>query len=156
MDVDADPAHTSYRTTSRFRPGDCLRRARMALVVFWLAMFIGSHVKLHETVSVFRIRDKVLHFASYAGLAFLMALYQWLRKGTIGRVEVTAVWAIALAYGVFDELTQIPVGRTADPLDWLADAAGAAAGLIFFLAVRRYLIPDSLLGPNACPPAQSR
>jgi VanZ family protein len=105
-------------------------------------MFVASHVKLRDAVEVFHIRDKVLHFVAYAGLAFLAAAYLRFRKGCFGWLDFLGVWTLAVSYGVLDEITQIPVGRTADPLDWLADAAGAAAGLVAFFALRRFIIPD--------------
>ena len=118
-----------------------LRRFRNVLILYWLVMFLASHVKLRDTVEVFHVRDKVLHFVAYAGLAFLAAAYLRFRKGGIGWLDVVGVWTLAVSYGVLDEITQIPVGRTADPLDWLADAAGAAAGLLTFFAVRRFVMP---------------
>jgi VanZ family protein len=118
-----------------------LRRLRNVLICYWLVIFIASHVKLRDAVEVFHIRDKVLHFVAYAGLAFLAAAYLQFRKASMGWLEVVGVWTLAVSYGVLDEITQIPVGRTADPLDWLADAAGAAAGLVAFFAVRRFVMP---------------
>jgi VanZ family protein len=146
VDVDAETQLRSARLAGFAAPSDGaalgLRRLRNALALYWLAMFVGSHLKLHDAVQVFHIRDKVLHFLAYAGLAFLAASYQRFRKGSISLLDVALVWTVAVSYGVLDEITQIPVGRTADPLDWLADAAGAAAGLVAFLAMRRYVMPD--------------
>ncbi len=138
MEVDADvqprrPARDAC-TAARVR-----LRVGGLLACYWLLMFVGSHVKLSESSTVFRVRDKVLHFAAYAGLALLAVVYQHFRKRGVGWVDLAAVWGITAAYGVFDEITQIPVGRTCDPLDWLADAAGAAAGLMAFLVLRAAL-----------------
>ena len=89
--------------------------------------------------------DKVFHFTAYAGLAFLLsttAAAIW--TGTAGKrwghlLRYLAVLPVVALYGVIDELTQPAVGRTADSLDWLADMAGAACGLMLFLAMRYVL-----------------
>jgi VanZ family protein len=41
-------------------------------------------------------------------------------------------WLAIVAFAIVDELTQLLVGRTAEVADWMADAAGAAVGLIIF------------------------
>jgi len=56
------------------------------------------------------------------------------------RRSYVAIFAIAACYGVFDELTQTLIpGRSADPLDWLADLAGALAGLGAYALYERYI-----------------
>src|SRR6185295_18305194 len=86
--------------------------------------------------------DKVFHFTSYAGLAFLLAtLGAAVWSGTRGKpwarlVRYLAVLPAVALYGIVDEMTQPAVGRTADPLDWVTDIAGATTGLLVFLAFR--------------------
>lgn len=137
VDADAQPA-----VSARFVDAQrwLFRRAGRVLAVYWIAMFIGTHVSLRESSTAFQIRDKVVHFGAFAGLAFLGAVYRQSRKGSVGWLEFVCILLVAAAYGVFDELTQIPVGRTADPLDWLADVTGAASGLVAFLALRPFSI----------------
>jgi VanZ family protein len=77
--------------------------------------------------------DKLLHFSAYAGLAFLVALNWWLRRPFGWRQGLVAV-ALVAVYGMVDELTQIPVGRDCELFDWVADLAGSASGVAFFLA----------------------
>lgn len=75
--------------------------------------------------------DKIAHAGSYAVLGGL------LRVAT-GRGG--AAVALAAGYGVTDEVHQAFVpGRTPDPLDWLADVAGATMGaaLVASFARRR-------------------
>ena len=76
--------------------------------------------------------DKVAHFSAYAGLGALLA-WGWLKAGR--RPAAGVLVAAALAQGMAEELlqTRIP-GRYGDPLDWLADAAGAITG--FMVAAR--------------------
>lgn len=137
MEVDADAQPLGHGATTRAEPHPFGRAGRL-LAMYWLAMFIGTHVKLADSVDIFQIRDKVVHFAAYAGLAFLAAAFQRSRKGEVGWLDLAAIWLLAAGYGLFDEITQTYVGRTCDPLDWLADLAGAATGLIAFLAHRSY------------------
>ena len=104
-----------------------LRTTRFALSVYWLTMFIGSHLPVPPQVPVGN-SDKFIHFGALAVLAFFIAFY----RGQLGRMTWSAyltIFAVAAAYGALDEWTQSFVGRTADPLDWLADISGAAVGL---------------------------
>lgn len=80
------------------------------------------------------LNDKVVHFAFYGGLATLA-----LRATAGGRLAglsmraMLAAWAIASVYGASDEFHQSFVpGRSADPWDLLADAAGAALAVVVF------------------------
>jgi VanZ family protein len=73
--------------------------------------------------------DKVEHFTAYAVLAFLSCR----AFAATGR---DARWGLVLAsfYGLSDELHQAWVpGRSSDVFDWVADTAGAAAALTFYL-----------------------
>lgn len=68
----------------------------------------------------------VAHFIEYAVLAVLLAFA--FRHSPPSTVLLLTI-AIAVAYGATDEVHQIFVPtRTADVLDWVADAAGAAVG----------------------------
>ncbi len=139
MEVDAD-VQTGRWARSRWNPLSSPRRGiGWLLACYWTLMFVCSHVTLSEGSPALEIQDKVLHFAAFAGLALLAMTYQHVRKGGTGWLDLAAVWGILAAYGAFDEITQIPVGRTGDPLDWLADAAGAAAGLLAFVVLRAAL-----------------
>lgn len=76
------------------------------------------------------LSDKFLHIAAYAPLGVLV-----LRALTGGRLaaitwpRALAAVALSVLYGLTDEIHQLYVpGRTADPLDLLADGVGAALG----------------------------
>lgn len=76
--------------------------------------------------------DKVVHFVLY-GLLGVLAGWGWQRAGSVPRALV--VMALACAVGAADELHQRRVPeRTADPFDFMADAAGVVLG---FAAGRR-------------------
>jgi VanZ family protein len=147
MEVDAD---APPRARGRFADAQrwLFGRAGRVLVVYWLAMFIGTHVSLKDPSTVFQIRDKVVHFAAFAGLAFLAAVYLYSRKRGIAWTDLAIIWLLVAAYGMFDEVTQAAVGRTADPLDWLADIAGAATGLAAFLVFRARAAAQGLFRGN--------
>ncbi len=101
----------------------------MALVAYWVALCIGTHLP-GGFVGTPLVSDKALHFFAYAGLGFLLAAMLSLLGIRNSRAYWTAV-LVAVAYGAVDELGQIPIpGRTAEGLDWLADVAGAVAGVI--------------------------
>jgi VanZ family protein len=84
------------------------------------------------------VSDKTAHFAAYAVLSAL--IFNALANGTLGGMTWTrAALAAALSvlYGLTDEWHQrfVP-DRSPDPLDVVADAAGAVAAVLVLLAVR--------------------
>lgn len=110
------------------------RVTQIALIVYWLAMFVGTHVHIPSESELMPLEiygDKILHFTAFAGLGFLLAAYRWQRAALTLSSHVKMFSILAL-YGAADELTQIPVGRTADWMDWVAGILGSALGLIFF------------------------
>ncbi|NLF29515.1 MAG: VanZ family protein [Planctomycetes bacterium] len=95
----------------------------VALAAAWLTAFISTHIPA-ERVPTLPASDKLLHMATYAGLA----LIYWLTLAAHpvrGLRRVGLVIASLLAYAVFDEITQPLVNRYASLADGLADAAGA-------------------------------
>jgi VanZ family protein len=76
--------------------------------------------------------DKVVHLAMYAVLGALAARSAWLPAH--GRRATLLVLVGVLVFAALDEWHQSFVpGRSADPLDWVADAIGAIAGTAFAL-----------------------
>ena len=113
------------------------RLATILLSGYWCLLFIATHIPKPPSIHVQHI-DKVFHFLAYAGLAFLLA---W-SLPTIPRHRILNILLaafIAMSYGVIDECLQIPVGRTADFYDWLADSLGAVSGLIAYGLMRWWL-----------------
>jgi VanZ family protein len=109
-----------------------LKKAALILLIgYWLAFFLGTHIPAPPHALVPRISDKLLHFTGYAGLTFLVCLNWWLRRALAWRQYIVVLVLIAVL-GALDELTQIPVGRDCDILDWAADVLGTAAGLAIF------------------------
>jgi VanZ family protein len=103
----------------------------IALLLYWAAMFVATHVpgsKIPEETFGF---DKVVHFTAYAALAWLAAtllhvLGWWNWKTAMALVVVAAI------YGGIDEWLQPYFDRNADIDDWIADMIGVAFGLAMF------------------------
>ena len=102
------------------------------LVCYWLALFLGTHMP-HPPQSIVA-SDKSLHFAAYAGLAFLVSS-NWLLRRALDWRQRIRIFVLLAAFGVIDEITQIPVGRQCDLFDWIADVLGILAGSLLFLAI---------------------
>jgi VanZ family protein len=106
-----------------------------ALFSFWLSMFIGTHIPRIPS-ALEEVSDKTLHFLSYSGLAFLLALAaaSW---GKMSLRRAPLLLGVLATYGALDELSQIPVHRDASVWDWTADLGGSILGLTAFFLVRR-------------------
>jgi VanZ family protein len=75
--------------------------------------------------------DKLLHGAAYAvlGVACLRACHGGLQR--LAPSSTLVALALAVGYGLLDELHQATVpGREASLHDWLADAAGAGFAVV--------------------------
>ena len=114
------------------------RLAPVLLIVYWISIFTGTHLP-GSAVKSLHLQDKVLHFAAFAGLAFLLAWSLPRRiAGVIPGVAATA--ALATIYAVIDEWTQGFVAhRTPSFGDLVADALGITSGLIIYLVLRAVL-----------------
>lgn len=72
--------------------------------------------------------DKVVHFVLFAGCGY------WVARGWLGDYNWLGLLLALMAYGVFTEVIQVFVpGRGLSVADMIADAAGAAAGLLWAL-----------------------
>jgi len=131
--LDSPPIPRRFMTSQRI--------ATVLLIGYWIAMFVGTHIPIHpgefphlpRTLGGILPLDKVLHFSGYFGLGFLLA---WVFIGSAKpRLRTLAgILLIALIYAAMDELTQDLVEtRSSDVMDWLADSAGAAAGLLAYV-----------------------
>ena len=122
-----------------------LTRSRLALVsklafaLFWLALFAGTHIPKPPDVLPPSGGDKLAHFGGYMVLAFLLATAWQLAGGILTRRHLVIAWIAVIGYAAFDEVTQTLVGRDCEILDWVADAAGAAVGLLLFVALRKLI-----------------
>lgn len=100
---------------------------RALLVGWWAVMFAGTHMPLQPSLQAAPVNDKLIHFAMYAVLGMLLPLWDgWQRLPLRRNLELFGLIAL---YAAADELLQIPVGRSAEWLDGLADLAGGLTGL---------------------------
>jgi hypothetical protein len=112
---------------------------KLAFGLFWIVLFVGTHIPISEDMLPLVGGDKVLHFGAYLVLSLLLVIAWHLAGGILTRRHLVIAWIAVLAYAAFDEITQILVGRDCDIKDWLADAAGAAIGILLFVALRKLL-----------------
>ena len=99
-------------------------KRRTTIAALWtLAVLAGCTIPGEALRSMYIFTpDKLYHIAAFVGYALL-----WLRAGARPRT----VLATGLLFGVFIEVWQhtLPIGRSADPYDALADALGLVLGL---------------------------
>lgn len=98
---------------------------RTTLVVIWIILATLTHIPVPASVPQIRYSDKLVHLIAYFPLGLLLPSCHV--RGLSLRWKCV-LWIAA--YGVLDELLQIPVGRTASLADWLADVLGATLGAI--------------------------
>ncbi len=113
----------------------------IAVGVYAAAIFVASSIPGRAMPpSPVLSFDKVVHFLIFLGLGAVV-IWAWRRAWP-------AILACA-AYGALDELHQsFTPGRSVEIGDFVADAAGAAAGALLILLLQRYR--------RAVPEAQSR
>ena len=124
-DLDVGPT----RDSSHWRNYVTRRTLLIAVLSgYWITIFIGTHVPSIPQ-SLADQGDKSLHFVAYCGLAVVLLVWcARLRPLSVGTVAV--LWLVIAGYGVFDEVTQLLVGRDCELGDWIADIIGAASGLL--------------------------
>ncbi len=112
-------------------PSASRRRLYLALWVGWAALtFVLTSIPNPRFPTPFLVTDKVAHLGFYAVMALFFALWRRESGASAGRAVVQALLFAALA-GVADEVHQLWIpGRSADPLDWLADTAGGGCGAL--------------------------
>jgi VanZ family protein len=120
-------------SVSKIRTGTTL-----LLAGYWLAIFVATHLPHVPAAFASPGADKWEHLGAYGILAFLLAARQSFWQPMNWKSFCRIALLVAL-YGIFDELTQIPVGRQADVMDWLADLLGCVLGLAAFAIVRAIL-----------------
>lgn len=106
---------------------------RAGIVVYWLAMFLATHLPVAPVVERLPTTDKHLHFGAYGVLGCVLPFW---RGGRMTRRSATMLWLLLLSYAAVDELLQIPVSRSAEWGDWLADAAGGVVGIGLAMLIR--------------------
>lgn len=109
------------------------------LACYWGLLFLGTHLPMPRLSELPKHSDKGMHLIAYAGLSFLLLL--WI--STLRKLEFrhfVMVFAVTALYAAADELLQIPVNRTCDIYDALADCLGSVLGLLSAVFVRKVLL----------------
>ena len=127
---------------SNQRHGLSRRRGTIGVVlaVYWVALFVGTHIPNPQGILPPEVSDKTLHLTAYCGLALLFTL--WVStKRALGPKRCLLILLGLAAYGAADELLQmVPIiNRHADALDWVADVIGVILGLVIVLCLRGLL-----------------
>jgi len=112
---------------------------KIVLSLYWLALFAATHIPPTWRMIPREVNDKLEHFSGFMLLAFLVAVTWQLSAGILTSRHLWIVWFVLLAYVALDEITQIPVHRDCDYRDWIVDATGAAAGILLFVVLRRFV-----------------
>jgi hypothetical protein len=103
--------------------------AKRVLCGYWVLIFLGTHlpgpaverIKRHKEWP-FRGFGFVMHTLMYGGWAALWLWVLWrARRGRIRAGELAGVWFLAACYSIFDEVTQLLVGRTGKVSDVIVD-----------------------------------
>jgi VanZ family protein len=118
-----------------------VRLAVLLLATYWVALSVATHLPptvIGEVQKTVRWNDKLFHSLAFAILAFLLAWAVPTNSARRSR-NVLLATAIAASYAGIDELTQIPVGRTADWADLAADLFGILIGIVVYVAMREAL-----------------
>ena len=110
------------------------------LIIYWVILFTATSLPVERLPSI-GFTDKINHFIAYFILAVLLNLtliYQRKSQLLFEKAPISTI-VICLFYGALDEVHQLFVpGRSAETLDWVADALGTTAAvlLIYFLINR--------------------
>ncbi len=101
--------------------------------LLWAALIFALSSRPSLGQSPFGGADKLAHLGLYGVFGVLLG-----RAGGLTGASSLALLACGLVYAASDELHQAWVpGRTPDAVDWMADAAGLAAGVYLPQALRR-------------------
>jgi VanZ family protein len=109
---------------------------QLALACYWGALFLGTHVPIERIPLQDGATDKFAHLSAFGMLAMVFAITWQVSAGRLMARHLIWAWIAIAIYGAVEEMTQPIVGRTASIGDWLADASGAAMGLVVFACVR--------------------
>jgi len=121
----------NFRPTAAARLKRLAYRARTLALFYFVVLCVATHIPQPQ-VETISFSDKWVHFAGYAVLTVLVLAGWELTIGALDPKHYFAVWLAGTVYGAIDEITQIPVNRSCDMNDWIADVLGIVAGLLVF------------------------
>ena len=121
MDGEGEMSRSGFRTI-----------ALAGLVMWTLAILVGTHLPPGSVDLPARGLDKVVHFGAYAVWGILAGLAIEPRSGYLLMPILVGLLLAAL-----DEASQPLVARHGDLLDLAADLAGICSGLLLMRGIRR-------------------
>ncbi len=114
-----------------------MKAISIAVPIFWTLIVIVLHIMPVRLTaeSDFQIpfADKVVHFSMFASLSFLCMRSLKFNLGNLKNQHFIFILICCIAFGGVMEILQgyTSTKRDSDILDWFADVAGTAAGLLF-------------------------
>jgi VanZ family protein len=116
-----------------------LRITSAILAVYWLGIFVATHLPGSSLPPLGS--DKAYHLMAFFGLSVLL---NWVMSQKIDNhsTRILVVMSITVGYAIFDEWSQqfVP-NRSPDVSDAIADACGAALGVLAFGLFLRLAAP---------------
>ena len=113
-----------------------VRLAVIALIAYWLLIFVGTHLPRLPDMA-HHVGDKSMHFGAFFGLGAILC-YVTNSRHLVQRF--TVIGLVGMTYAALDELTQNLVsGRTADIMDFAADAAGIWSAIACYAIARIFV-----------------
>ena len=106
--------------------------ATPAIAVYWLALYVGTHIPNPDMLIGPHVSDKVLHFSAYFGLYLVLAVRIRIVHEAWPTMRQTVILATMTSlYSAFDEITQgLPIiNRHPDIMDAVADCAGVVTAI---------------------------
>lgn len=120
--------------TSDHRISSFLKKvATPAAAIYWLALYVGTHIPNPEMLIGAHVSDKVLHFSAYFGLYLVLAVRIRILSDAWPTMRQTIILAAMTSlYSAFDEITQgIPIiNRHPDLMDAVADCSGVVSAIL--------------------------
>lgn len=120
--------------TSGHRFSSFLKKvATPAAAIYWLALYVGTHIPNPDMLIGPHVSDKVLHFSAYFGLYLVLAVRIRILSDAWPTMRQTIILAAMTSlYSAFDEITQgIPIiNRHPDIMDAVADCAGVVSAIL--------------------------
>ncbi len=113
----------------KLRPMRQTGKSRLALVVlsiYWVSIFILSHIPRDYVPSGWTVSGKTHHLVAYFVLTLLVFINAGLiRKTSLRSKKTWLMIGVVIAYGALDEFLQTFIqGRHGSHLDWAVDVVG--------------------------------
>lgn len=127
-----DPPNQPVANSDRGRTLILKRVATPAAAIYWLALYVGTHIPNPDMLIGAHVSDKILHFSAYFGLYMVLAVRIRIVHEAWPTMRQTIILAAMTSlYAAFDEITQgIPIiNRYPDIMDAVADCGGIAAAI---------------------------